>query len=32
MDFLRRLRSIGDYAIDQGVDVFVFAGDAYRDA
>jgi exonuclease SbcD len=30
MDFLRRLSDIGDYAIEQGVDVFVFAGDAYR--
>jgi exonuclease SbcD len=30
MDFLRRLSDIGDYAIEQGVDIFVFAGDAYR--
>jgi exonuclease SbcD len=30
MDFLRRLSDIGDYAIEQRVDVFVFAGDAYR--
>lgn len=30
MDFLRRLGDIGDYAIEQGVDVFVFAGDAYK--
>ena len=30
MDFLRRLSDIGDYAVEQGVDVFVFAGDAYR--
>jgi exonuclease SbcD len=30
MDFLRRLSDIGDYAIEQGVDVFLFAGDAYR--
>ncbi len=30
MDFLRRLSDIGEYAIEQGVDVFVFAGDAYR--
>ena len=30
MDFLRRLSDIGDYAIEQGVDVFVFAGDAYK--
>jgi exonuclease SbcD len=30
MDFLRRLSDIGDYAIEEGVDVFVFAGDAYR--
>ncbi len=30
MDFLRRLSDIGDYAVEQGVDVFVFAGDAYK--
>src|SRR5512139_3843046 len=30
MDFLRRLSDIGDYAIERGVDVVVFAGDAYR--
>jgi len=30
MDFLRRLTDVGDYAIEQGVDVFVFAGDAYK--
>lgn len=30
MDFLRRLSDIGDYAIEQEVDVFIFAGDAYR--
>ncbi len=30
MDFLRRLSDIGDYAIEQGVDVFLFAGDAYK--
>jgi exonuclease SbcD len=30
MDFLRRLSDIGEYAIEQGVDVFIFAGDAYR--
>lgn len=30
MDFLRRLSDIGDYAIEQGMDVFVFAGDAYK--
>jgi exonuclease SbcD len=30
MDFLRRLSDIGDYAIEQGVDVFIFAGDAYK--
>ncbi|MGC8779796.1 MAG: metallophosphoesterase family protein [Anaerolineae bacterium] len=30
MDSLRRLSDIGDYAIEQGVDVFVFAGDAYK--
>jgi len=30
MDFLRRLSDMADYAIEQGVDVFVFAGDAYK--
>src|SRR5512137_2772159 len=30
MDFLRRLSDIVDYAIEQDVDVFVFAGDAYK--
>jgi exonuclease SbcD len=30
MDFLRRLSDIGDYAIEQGVDIVVFAGDAYK--
>ncbi len=30
MDFLRRLGDMADYAIEQGVDVFLFAGDAYR--
>ena len=30
MDFLRRLSDVADYAIEQGVDVFVFAGDAYK--
>ena len=30
MDFLRRLNDMVDYAIDEGVDVFVFAGDAYK--
>ncbi len=30
MDFLRRLSDIGDYAIEQGIDVFIFAGDAYK--
>jgi DNA repair protein SbcD/Mre11 len=30
MDFLRRLTDIGDYAIERGVDVFIFAGDAYK--
>jgi exonuclease SbcD len=30
MDFLRRLTDIGDYAIEQGVDILIFAGDAYR--
>ena len=30
MDFLRRLSDIGEYAIEQVVDVFIFAGDAYR--
>jgi exonuclease SbcD len=30
MDFLRRLSDIADYAIEQGIDIFVFAGDAYK--
>jgi len=30
MDFLRRLSDVADYAIEQGVDVFIFAGDAYK--
>jgi DNA repair protein SbcD/Mre11 len=30
MDFLRRLSDLADYAIDEGVDVFLFAGDAYK--
>jgi exonuclease SbcD len=30
MDFLRRLSDIGDYAVEQGVDVVIFAGDAYK--
>jgi exonuclease SbcD len=30
MDYLRRLTDMVDYAIDEGVDVFVFAGDAYK--
>ncbi len=30
MDFLRRLTDMVDYAIDQEVDIFVFAGDAYK--
>jgi exonuclease SbcD len=30
MDFLRRLNDMADYAIDEGVDVFIFAGDAYK--
>jgi exonuclease SbcD len=30
MDFLRRLSDMADYAIDEGIDVFVFAGDAYK--
>ncbi len=30
MDFLRRLTDIGDYAIENDVDVLIFAGDAYR--
>lgn len=30
MDFLRRLTDMVDYAIEQGVDVFVFSGDAYK--
>ena len=32
MDFLRRLSDIGDYAIEQGVDVFVFAATRTRRA
>ncbi len=30
MDFLRRLSDMVDYAIDRQVDVFLFAGDAYK--
>jgi exonuclease SbcD len=30
MDFLRRLSDMADYAIDQGIDIFIFAGDAYK--
>jgi exonuclease SbcD len=30
MDFLRRLTDIADYAIDREIDIFIFAGDAYR--
>jgi exonuclease SbcD len=30
MDFLRRLTDMADYTIEEGVDVFVFAGDAYK--
>jgi DNA repair protein SbcD/Mre11 len=30
MDYLRRLTDMVEYAIDEGVDVFVFAGDAYK--
>lgn len=30
MDFLRRLSDLGDYAVEEGVDVLVFAGDAYK--
>ncbi len=30
MDFLRRLTDLGEYAVDHGVDLFVFAGDAYK--
>jgi exonuclease SbcD len=30
MDFLRRLSDMADYAINEGIDVFVFAGDAYK--
>jgi len=30
MDFLRRLSDMGEFAVEQGIDVFVFAGDAYR--
>ena len=30
MDFLRRLTDMVDYAIDEGIDLFVFAGDAYK--
>ena len=30
MDFLRRLSDMADYAIEKDIDVFVFAGDAYK--
>jgi exonuclease SbcD len=30
MDFLRRLSDMADYAIEQGIDLFIFAGDAYK--
>jgi exonuclease SbcD len=30
MDYLRRLTDMVEYAIDEGVDLFVFAGDAYK--
>ncbi len=30
MDFLRRLSDVADYAVEEGVDVFIFAGDAYK--
>jgi exonuclease SbcD len=30
MDYLRRLTDMVDYAIDEGIDLFVFAGDAYK--
>lgn len=30
MDYLRRLTDMVDFAIDEGVDLFVFAGDAYK--
>lgn len=30
LDFLRRLSDVADYAIDEGIDVFIFAGDAYK--
>jgi exonuclease SbcD len=30
MDFLRRLGDVVDYAIEEGIDVFIFAGDAYK--
>jgi DNA repair protein SbcD/Mre11 len=30
MDFLRRLSDMGEYALEQGVDIFIFAGDAYK--
>jgi len=30
MDFLRRLSDMADFAIAEGVDVFIFAGDAYK--
>lgn len=30
MDFLRRLTDMADYAIEEGIDLFIFAGDAYK--
>ncbi len=30
MDFLRRLTDMAEFAIEEGVDIFVFAGDAYK--
>ena len=30
MDYLRRLDDMAQYAIEEGVDIFVFAGDAYK--
>jgi exonuclease SbcD len=30
MDYLRRLSDVADYAINEGIDIFIFAGDAYK--
>lgn len=30
MDYLRRLTDMVEFAIDEGIDIFVFAGDAYK--